>query len=72
MVIWTSRSKLILPGFDYDLSHHWSRERCIAWMVLSLQHTIRNKQSTLLEVTASQNDKDYIAAINWKLAEAVC
>ena len=27
------------------------------------------EKSTLLEVNASQNDKDFIAAVNWKKAE---
>ena len=35
----------------------------------SLLLIIQKKRHTLIEVNASQNDKDFIAAINWKKAE---
>ena len=58
--------QIIMPGFDYDLAHP-GRGASHGWMFFSTYNT--EEASTLLEVNASQNDKDYIAAINWKKAE---
>jgi len=58
--------QIILPGFNYDLAHP-GRGKSHGWMFFSTYNT--EEASTLLEVNASQNDKDYIAAINWKKAE---
>ncbi|MBP7390044.1 MAG: Sec-dependent nitrous-oxide reductase [Chitinophagales bacterium] len=58
--------QLLVPGVDYDLSragkgvsHGWSFFSCYN----------SEKAHTLLEVNASQRDKDFIMAVNWKKAE---
>lgn len=58
--------QILMPGFDYDLS---SGGRGVSkdWAFFTCYNS--ELANTLLEVNASQNDKDYIAAINWKLAE---
>lgn len=58
--------QILMPGFDYDLS---SGGRGVSkdWAFFTCYNS--EMANTLLEVNASQNDKDYIAAINWKLAE---
>ncbi|MEP5613852.1 MAG: nitrous oxide reductase, partial [Cyclobacteriaceae bacterium] len=51
---------------DYDLAHP-GRGASHGWMFFTTYNT--EEASTLMEVNASQNDKDFIAAINWKKAE---
>jgi len=58
--------QIIMPGFDYDLAHP-GRDKSHGWMFFSTYNT--EEANSLMEVNASQNDKDYIAAINWKKAE---
>ncbi len=58
--------QLLMPGFNYDLSHP-GRGKSHGWMFFSSYNT--EEAHSLLEVNASQNDKDYIAAINWKKIE---
>lgn len=58
--------QLLMPGFNYDLSHP-GRDKSHGWFFFSTYNT--EEASTLLEVNASQNDKDFIAAINWKKIE---
>ncbi|MFY0689638.1 MAG: Sec-dependent nitrous-oxide reductase [Cyclobacteriaceae bacterium] len=58
--------QIMMPGFNYDLAHP-GRGASHGWMFFSTYNT--EEASTLLEVNASQNDKDFIAAINWKKAE---
>ncbi len=58
--------QIMMPGFDYDLAHP-GRAASHGWMFFSTYNT--EEANTLLEVNASQNDKDFIAAINWKKAE---
>lgn len=55
-----------LPGFDYDLVHP-GRDKSHGWVFITTYNT--EEAHTLLEVNASQNDKDFIAAVNWKKAE---
>ena len=55
-----------LPGFDYDLSHA-GKGPSHGWSFFTSYNS--EEGNTKLEVNASQNDKDYIAAINWKRAE---
>jgi len=56
-----------MPGFDYDLSHP-GRGDSHGWFFFTTYNT--EEANSLLEVNASQNDKDFIAAINWKKIEA--
>ena len=58
--------QILMPGFDYDLSHP-GRGASHGWFFFSTYNT--EEASTLMEVNASQNDKDFIAAINWKKIE---
>ena len=58
--------QILMPGFDYDLAHA-GKGPSADWMFFSTYNT--EQAHTMLEVEASQNDKDFIAAINWKKAE---
>lgn len=58
--------QLMMPGFNYDLSHP-GRDKSHGWFFFTTYNT--EEAHTLLEVNASQNDKDFIAAINWKKIE---
>ena len=58
--------QVLMPGFNYDLSHP-GRGKSHGWFFFSTYNT--EEANTLLEVNASQNDKDFIAAINWKKIE---
>jgi nitrous-oxide reductase len=58
--------QILMPGFDYDLSHP-GRGKSHGWFFFTTYNT--EEASTLMEVNASQNDKDFIAAINWKKVE---
>ena len=58
--------QVLMPGFNYDLSHP-GRGKSHGWFFFSTYNT--EEASSLLEVMASQNDKDFIAAINWKKIE---
>ncbi|GAB1370723.1 Sec-dependent nitrous-oxide reductase [Candidatus Kapaibacterium sp.] len=55
-----------MPGFNYDLSRA-GKAASKDWVFFSCYNS--EQANTLLEVNASQNDKDFIAAINWRLAE---
>ena len=58
--------QIMMPGFDYDKAHP-GRGDSHGWFFFTTYNT--EEASTLLEVNASQNDKDFIAAVNWKKAE---
>ncbi|MDB4728415.1 Sec-dependent nitrous-oxide reductase, partial [Saprospiraceae bacterium] len=58
--------QILLPAFDYDLAHS-GKGNSHGWTFFTTYNT--EEKSTLLEVAASQNDKDFIAAVNWKKAE---
>lgn len=53
------------PGVNFDLSHA-GKEKSGDWFFFSCYNS--EKANTLLEVNASQNDKDFIMAVNWKKA----
>ena len=55
-----------MPGFDYDKCHP-GRNESSDWFFFTTYNT--EEANSLLEVNASQNDKDFIAAINWKKIE---
>ncbi|WP_426431130.1 Sec-dependent nitrous-oxide reductase [Winogradskyella sp. HB-48] len=55
--------QLNMPGFNYDLAHP-GRNKSHGWFFFTSYNT--EEANTLMEVNASQNDKDYIAAINWQ------
>jgi nitrous-oxide reductase len=56
-----------LPAFDYDLAHS-GKGPSHGWAFFTSYNS--EQGNSKLEVNASQNDKDYIAAIDWKRAEA--
>ncbi len=58
--------QILMPGFDYDKAHP-GRGDSHGWFFYTTYNT--EEASTLMEVNASQNDKDFIAAVNWKKAE---
>jgi len=58
--------QVLMPGFDYDKAHP-GRGKSDGWFFYTTYNT--EEANTLLEVNASQNDKDFIAAVNWKKAE---
>lgn len=58
--------QVLMPAFDYDLAHS-GKGKSHGWTFFTSYNS--EKAHTLLEVNASQNDKDFIAAINWKKAE---
>ncbi|UBB90837.1 Sec-dependent nitrous-oxide reductase [Candidatus Kaistella beijingensis] len=53
------------PGINFDLSHA-GKGKSTDWFFFSCYNS--EKANTLLEVNASQNDKDFIMAVNWKKA----
>jgi len=59
--------QLIVPGFNYDLARA-GKGPSAGWMFFTSYNS--EQANTLLEVNASQNDKDYIAAVNYRTAEA--
>jgi nitrous-oxide reductase len=58
--------QLLMPGINLDLSHS-GKGPSHDWFFFSCYNT--EQAHTLLEVNASQNDKDFILAVNWKKAE---
>lgn len=58
--------QILVPGYDYDLAHS-GKGKSHGWTFFTCYNT--EESNTLLEVNASQNDKDFIAAVNWKKAE---
>ena len=59
--------QILVPGYDYDLGHA-GKGVSDGWFFFTTYNT--EQAHTKLEVNASQNDKDYIAAIDYRRAEA--
>ncbi|MGI9625334.1 MAG: Sec-dependent nitrous-oxide reductase [Longimicrobiales bacterium] len=55
-----------VPGYNYDLAHS-GKGPSYGWMFFTSYNS--EEEHTLLEVTASRKDKDFIAAVNWLRAE---
>ncbi|HET9512446.1 MAG TPA: Sec-dependent nitrous-oxide reductase [Gemmatimonadales bacterium] len=55
-----------MPGYNYDLAHA-GKGPSHDWAFFTSYNS--EQASELLERGASQNDKDFIAAVNWKQAE---
>jgi nitrous-oxide reductase len=55
-----------MPGFDYDLARP-GKGPSHGWAFFTSYNS--EQANTLKERNASQNDKDFIAAVNWKQAE---
>lgn len=58
--------QLLLPGVNFDLSHA-GKGPSHGWFFFSCYNS--EQANTLLEVNASQRDKDFVMAVNWKKAE---
>jgi len=58
--------QLRTPGVNFDLAR-CGRAKSHGWFFFSCYNT--EQANTLLEVNASQKDKDFIMAVNWKKAE---
>ncbi len=58
--------QLIVPGFNYDLASSGNGPSH-GWMFFTSYNV--EEAHTLLEVKASQFDKDFIAAVNWQRAQ---
>ncbi len=58
--------QIMLPGMNLDLSRA-GKGPSHGWFFFSCYNT--EQAYTLLEVNASQKDKDFIVAVNWKKAE---
>jgi nitrous-oxide reductase len=58
--------QILLPGLNYDLAHA-GKGPSHGWAFFTSYNS--EQANTLLEINASQNDKDFIAAVNWKKAE---
>ena len=58
--------QLECPGVNFDLARA-GKDKSHGWFFFSCYNT--EQANTLLEVNASQKDKDFIMAVNWKKAE---
>lgn len=58
--------QILVPGFNYDLARP-GKGVSHGWAFFTSYNSER--ANTMLEINASQNDKDFIAAVNWKKAE---
>ena len=58
--------QILVPGYNYDLAHA-GKGPSNGWMFFTSYNS--EEANTLLEINASQHDKDFIAAVNWKRAE---
>ena len=58
--------EILMPPFDFDLADA-GKLASDGWMFLTSYNTER--ATGKLEVTASQRDRDYIAAVDWRAAE---
>jgi nitrous-oxide reductase len=58
--------QILLPGVNFDLARA-GKGKSHGWMFFSCYNSER--ANTLLEINASQKDKDFILCVNWKKAE---
>lgn len=58
--------QILVPGFNYDLARA-GKGPSHGWSFFTSYNS--EQANTLQEINASKNDKDFIAAVNWKLAE---
>lgn len=58
--------QILVPGLNYDLAHA-GKGVSHGWAFFTSYNS--EQANSLLEINASQNDKDFIAAVNWKKAE---
>ena len=58
--------QILLPGIDIDLARA-GKQKSHGWMFFTCYNS--EQAHTLLEVNASQKDKDFIGAVDWKKCE---
>ena len=58
--------QILMPGYDYDLAHA-GKGPSDGWMFFTSYNS--EEEHTLLEITASRRDKDFVAAVNYRRAE---
>ncbi len=58
--------QILTPGINFDLARA-GKGKSAGWFFFSCYNS--EKANTLLEVNASQKDKDFIMCVNWKKAE---
>ncbi|HZJ01845.1 MAG TPA: Sec-dependent nitrous-oxide reductase [Gemmatimonadaceae bacterium] len=58
--------QILMPGYNYDLGHA-GKGPSDGWFFFTTYNSEQANEK--LETNASQNDKDYIAAVNYRLAE---
>jgi nitrous-oxide reductase len=58
--------QVLMPGLNFDLAS-CGKGKSHGWSFFTSYNS--EQKNSLLEVNASQNDKDFVAAINWKKAE---
>jgi nitrous-oxide reductase len=58
--------QILMPGYNFDLGHA-GKGPSDGWFFFSTYNT--EQAYTKLELNASQNDKDFVAAVNYRLAE---
>lgn len=58
--------QLFVPGVDYDLAR-CGKGPSADWCFFTSYNS--EKATTMIEIGASKNDKDLLAAVNWKVAE---
>ncbi len=59
--------QILMPGYNYDLGHA-GKGPSDGWFFFTSYNS--EQATTKLETNASQNDKDFIAAVNYRRAEA--
>src|SRR5262245_17788559 len=59
--------QILMPGYNYDLGHP-GKGPSYVWYLYKSNNS--EKANTKLEENASKNDKDFVAAVNYKRAEA--
>ncbi len=59
--------QILMPGYDYDLAHA-GKGPSDGWMFFTSYNS--EEEHTLLEINASRNDKDFVAAVDYRRAEA--
>ncbi|MCC5914713.1 MAG: Sec-dependent nitrous-oxide reductase [Balneolaceae bacterium] len=57
--------QILVPPYNYDLGRA-GKGQSSDWVFFTTYNT--EEAHTMLEINASRNDKDYIAAVNWKRA----
>ena len=58
--------QILMPGYDYDLAHA-GKGPSDGWMFFTSYNS--EEEHTLLEITASRKDKDFVAAVDYRRAE---